>query len=31
VDNSIEFDAEGFSLAFEKLYELNAPKYREIG
>lgn len=31
VDNAIEFESNGFALAFEKLYELNAPKYREIG
>lgn len=31
VDNAFEFEADGFRFAFEKLYELNAPKYREIG
>jgi hypothetical protein len=31
VDNCIEFKADAFTAAFEKLYQLNAPKYREIG
>jgi len=31
VDNCIEFNADAFSNAFEKLYELNLPKHKEIG
>jgi hypothetical protein len=30
VDNAFEFEATSFREAFEKLFELNAPKYREV-